>query len=296
MFSLSRQNTLAKLTFADTHRFNALVQDLFPGVACSDVSYDELGAAIDSAISDLKLHGIESQKRKIFQLYEALQQRMGVVIVGPSGCGKSTLLKVLKLALSRLGRSIVQHLMNPKAMPRQQLLGHMDLDTREWFDGILTAAARAVVKEPLDVHSWIICDGDIDPEWVESLNSVLDDNRLLTMPSGERIRFAPNVNFVFETNDLRFASPATVSRMGMIFLSDEDLDPLSIVKAWILRQPVELLSQLHSWLDELLPVALEKTFACSDFTVATTRGGFNLVSVVTLPRIADEGAISRGSC
>jgi dynein heavy chain 2, cytosolic len=268
-----RVNTLAKLTFADTHRFNALVQDLFPGVACSDVSYDELGAAIDSAISDLKLHGIESQKRKIFQLYEALQQRMGVVIVGPSGCGKSTLLKVLKLALSRLGRSIVQHLMNPKAMPRQQLLGHMDLDTREWFDGILTAAARAVVKEPLDVHSWIICDGDIDPEWVESLNSVLDDNRLLTMPSGERIRFAPNVNFIFETNDLRFASPATVSRMGMIFLSDEDLDPLSIVKAWILRQPVELQSQLHSWLDELLPVALEKTFACSDFTVATTRGG-----------------------
>jgi dynein heavy chain 2 len=69
-------------------------------------------------------------------------------------------------------------------MPRQQLLGHMDLDTREWFDGVLTAAARQVVKETLDTHSWIICDGDIDPEWIESLNSVLDDNRLLTMPNG----------------------------------------------------------------------------------------------------------------
>lgn len=34
---------------------------------------------------------------------------------------------------------------------RQRLLGHMDLDTREWFDGVLTAAARKVVKEPPEV-------------------------------------------------------------------------------------------------------------------------------------------------
>ena len=64
----------------------------------------------------------------------------------------------------------------------------MDLDTREWFDGVLTDAARQVVKEPMEVRSWIVCDGDVDPVWIESLNSVLDDNHLLTMPNGERIR------------------------------------------------------------------------------------------------------------
>ncbi len=69
-----------------------------------------------------------------------------------------------------------------------------------------------------EIQSWIVCDGDVDPEWVESLNSVLDDNRLLTMPSGERIQFGPNINFLFETHDLSCASPATISRMGMIFL------------------------------------------------------------------------------
>lgn len=69
-----------------------------------------------------------------------------------------------------------------------------------------------------EITSWIICDGDIDPEWVESLNSVLDDNRLLTLPSGWRIKFGPNVNFIFETHDLSLASPATISRMGMIFM------------------------------------------------------------------------------
>ena len=66
--------------------------------------------------------------------------------------------------------------------------------------------------------SWIICDGEIDPEWIESLNSVLDDNHLLTLPSGERIQLGSNVNFIFETHELGYASPATISRMGMLFL------------------------------------------------------------------------------
>lgn len=53
-----------------------------------------------------------------------------------------------------------------------QLLGHIDMDTREWSDGVLTMFARLVVKEPPEVSSWIVCDGDIDPEWIEALNSV----------------------------------------------------------------------------------------------------------------------------
>ena len=72
---------------------------------------------------------------------------------------------------------------------------------------------------------------------LKSLNSVLDDNRLLTMPNGERIQFGTNVNFVFETDDLRFASPATISRLTIIFLSEEDVDVKPLVTSWILKQP-----------------------------------------------------------
>ena len=107
---------------------------------------------------------------------------------------------------------------NPKAIPRTQLLGSIDLDTREWTNGVLTVAALQAVDESDEVNTWIVCDGDIDPEWVESLNSVLDDNRLLTLPSGWRIQFGPNVNFIFETHDLSFASPATVSRFACLLL------------------------------------------------------------------------------
>jgi dynein heavy chain 2 len=149
---------------------------------------------------------------------------MGVIIVGPSGCGKTTIWKILKSAYEKMNVNIVTHVMNPKSMPREQLLGHMNHDTREFNDGVLTLSSRNVVKESNDTICWIVCDGDVDPEWIESLNSVMDDNHLLTLPNGERIQFGDNVNFIFETNDMRFASPATVSRLGMIFLSEEDVN------------------------------------------------------------------------
>ena len=162
--------------------------------------------------------------------------------------------------------------MNPKSMPRERLLGHMDLDTREWSDGVLTDAARKVVREPSDVSCWIICDGDVDPEWIESLNSVLDDNHLLTLPNGERISFGNNVNFLFETHDLKFASPATVSRMGMIFLSDEDLDVARLVQRWLSHIDQEKRMAMSSWIDEMFYKALDFVQRC-EYVVDTTLVG-----------------------
>lgn len=96
--------------------------------------------------------------------------------------------------------------------------------------------------------SWIICDGDIDPKWIESLNSVLDDNHLLTLPTGERINFGNNVNFIFETDHLKFASPATVSRMGMIFLNNEDINIQSLLNKWLNSQPEKVKKCIDNWI------------------------------------------------
>lgn len=156
-----------------------------------------------------------------------------MVIVGPSGCGKTTIWQTLKKAHKKLGKTVTTHIMNPKSMPRSQLLGLMNNDTREFTEGVLTSSARQVVKDSAENINWIICDGDIDPEWIESLNSVLDDNHLLTLPTGERINFGGNVNFIFETSNLQFASPATVSRLGMIFLNNEDISIKSVVSKWL---------------------------------------------------------------
>lgn len=49
------------------------------------------------------------------------------------------------------------------------------------------------MRGELQKRQWVIFDGDVDPEWVENLNSVLDDNKLLTLPNGERLSLPPNV-------------------------------------------------------------------------------------------------------
>lgn len=288
----TRFNTMSKLTFSDSKRFDALLKDIFPNVKITEFEYDDLKKALAQVFAEHKLIFNNIQLKKTLEIYEQLRQRMGVVVVGPSGSGKSVLWRMLKEALIRTGKMIKTYVMNPKAIPRNKLLGSIDVDTREWTDGVLTAASRQVIKEPVDVQSWIVCDGDIDPEWVESLNSVLDDNRLLTMPSGDRIQFGPNVNFLFETDDLSCASPATVSRMGMIFLSNEDTDIKALIKSWLDNEPEETRSATESLINQYFYTAYELVINKNDFLVQTSLVGVILNGLSHLHGIQDKSAFA----
>lgn len=63
-------------------------------------------------------------------------------------------------------------------------------------------------------------DGDIDPEWIESLNTVMDDNKVLTLVSNDRIPLTGSMKLLFEIDNLRNATPATASRAGVLFLNE----------------------------------------------------------------------------
>ena len=64
------------------------------------------------------------------------------------------------------------------------------------------------------------------------MNSVMDDNRLLTLPNGERIRLQEHCKLLFEVADLRYASPATVSRCGMVYVDPKNLGYEPFLKTW----------------------------------------------------------------
>lgn len=74
-----------------------------------------------------------------------------------------------------------------------------------------------------DSPKWIVLDGDIDPMWIESLNTVMDDNKVLTLASNERIPLTPSMRLLFEISHLRTATPATVSRAGILFINPTDV-------------------------------------------------------------------------
>ena len=88
-------------------------------------------------------------------------------------------------------------------------------------------------------HEWIILDGDIDAEWIESMNTVMDDNKMLTLASNERISLTPPMRLIFEIGHMRNASPATVSRGGVIYLSDSDVGVMPFIQSWIDRRESE---------------------------------------------------------
>ncbi|XP_065356058.1 cytoplasmic dynein 2 heavy chain 1 [Calliphora vicina] len=242
-----RASTMSKLTLHDVARFDMLLLNVFPEIKINDKFKSTLQQSITEAFSLLGLCANEMQMIKCLQLYEQLQKRMGVVVMGPPGCGKSTIISVLRQALMQ--QQIRIHTISPKSMSRIQLLGRLDPDTRQWLDGVLTHTAAAVNAEPPHIHSWIVCDGSIDPEWIEALNSVLDDNKLLTLPSGWRIQFGNNVNFIFETDDVRNASPATISRMGIVNMNNEDY-PLKSILEYKLSK-FEFGDLLQSYIEEI---------------------------------------------
>ena len=113
-----------------------------------------------------------------------------------------------------------------------------------------------VITCHVSFRRWIIYDGDVDAVWVEDMNSVMDDNRTLTLPNGERIRLQPHAIMLFEVSDLQYASPATVSRCGMVFVDPKDLGHRPFVDAWLSERPPRFTELFDSYAEPALDFVL----------------------------------------
>jgi dynein heavy chain len=234
-----RDMNLPKFIFEDVPLFLGLINDLFPGMDCPRVRYPQLNDVVENDLEEngfLVMTAPTEQVDKVIQLYETMLTRHTTMVVGPTGGGKSVILNTLARSQTKMEFPTKLFVINPKAQPTSELYGLMDPDTRDWTDGLLSCIFREINKPlPPDRENeryYLVFDGDVDALWVEDMNSVMDDNKLLTLPNGERIRVQNHCKLLFEVFDLQYASPATVSRCGMVFVDSKNLGYDPFIWKW----------------------------------------------------------------
>ncbi|KAI8825885.1 dynein heavy chain and region D6 of dynein motor-domain-containing protein [Fimicolochytrium jonesii] len=264
-----RDMNLPKFVFDDVPLFLGLITDLFPGLDCPRVRYPNFNDAVEEVLAENNYVMVAEQVDKVVQLYETMLTRHTSMVVGPAGGGKSVVIDTLAKAQTKLGLATKLYTLNAKAVTVAELYGVLDPVTRDWTDGLLSNIFREVNK-PTDKkeRKYIVFDGDVDAVWVENMNSVMDDNRLLTLPNGERIRLQKHAALLFEVGDLQYASPATVSRCGMVYMDPKNLGYRPYFERWVNARPNTAESTLLTQLfNKYVP-------ACIEYVLEGTFGGF----------------------
>eukprot|EP00792_Barthelona_sp_PAP020_P009044 TRINITY_DN3265_c0_g7_i1.p1 TRINITY_DN3265_c0_g7~~TRINITY_DN3265_c0_g7_i1.p1 ORF type:complete len:3985 (+),score=1167.19 TRINITY_DN3265_c0_g7_i1:38-11956(+) len=273
-------SNLPKFLAADLPLFMGIVNDLFPGIVDEERDYGSLLSSVHREFTVQGKQILDVQVNKVLELYNTLQIRHGVMLVGPSGGGKSTVLTTLINSLTSLSEhdqkyhKVVPQYLNPKAITMGQLFGQVNQLTQDWVNGIVT---RLVVEGADDTSGdlrWTVFDGPVDALWIENMNTVLDDNKMLTLPNGQRIRLTDKMSMIFEVEDLAVASPATVSRCGMVYFDPVDLPWKPIITSWLTEQLseyprtvfVQLFDQFEKSIDSTIEYMKDLTLHinCSD--------------------------------
>ena len=145
--------------------------------------------ASDIYEEDLKEHGYQvtaHAMKKTIEVYEAKNTRHCVMLVGNTGSGKSVAMNTLARVKTKMAKKgltggnynkVTQYVLNPKAFSDPELYGFADVETREWTDGVLAVVMRNICSDEKPDEKWLVLDGPVDTLWIESMNTVMDDNK-----------------------------------------------------------------------------------------------------------------------
>ena len=274
MMRALRDSNVTKFVNADVGIFLGLVNDIFPKMQDATKQADPIMTkAVKAVLKENKVfikngyqEGLQLQPEDIFvgktvDLAELLGIRHCVFALGCAGSGKTCVWKTLQAAQTHLkqgdGPTLVNAL-NPKAVTSDDLYGFVHPVTKEPFDGIIAKIMRDfknATGAQLNVPKWVMLDGDIDAEWIESMNTVMDDNKVLTLVSNERIPLSRSMRLIFEISNLKNGSPATVSRAGVLFLNESDVGWGPYFQSWLdnlVAKNDHLDTKEQAWLEALV--------------------------------------------
>lgn len=270
----------------DAILFEGLLKDLFPDLKNASLKV-EGEDIIRENISSLGYQVIDGQVLKVQQMYEVMNIRHCTMICGPPMSGKSSIVNILRETFRKLrdNAAMKTFLINPKAQSVPRLYGKKNDISGDFEIGILSnifQIANAPLPHNKNEIRWIILDGDVDPLWIEKLNSVMDDSKQLTLENKDRILMQKYCSLLVESYNIHHASPATISRLGMIYVDTSLLHGDSVFYKWLKsKEPKEnkdpnAPKDLSGW-DENLRQNLNENYirlvpACLKFVLKGAKG------------------------
>ena len=232
-----------KMPAHDLPVYLRVIADLFPGWDVPAKVNESLKDLASRACTELGYQHEEVFVGKVMGFQELLEVRHSVMLLGNAGTGKTCVWKTLA-ATHNLDCPNKSHApcayetVNPKSVTGDELYGYMTM-SKEWKDGCLSIIMRGMCKcfpaqgfHEYQSYKWAVLDGDIDAVWIESMNTVMDDNKVLTLVSNERVPLSDAMRMVFEINSLKNATPATVSRAGILYINEGDIGWAPMIKTW----------------------------------------------------------------
>ena len=108
----------------------------------------------------------------------------------------------------------------------------------QYHDGLLPYHLKDISNTRYDdgtqrIIKWLVLDAPVDTLWIESLNILLDDTRILSLPSGFRINLKKEIKTVFEAESLTQATQATISRVDLVSFESEKFTWYPVARKWL---------------------------------------------------------------
>lgn len=233
-----KDTNIPKFLEVDIKLFEAIVQDLFPGKIHHKSPNEMFMEELLFSINQFKLQPLPEFIEKCCQYDAIMKIRFGNMLIGPPMSGKSSVLMCLRLTYLRMANRIESEdylpvdcmILNPKSITMGELYGQIDPKTGDFSNGLASKIFADFASREKKERKWIVFDGPVDSLWIENLNSVLDDSMTLCLANAKRIKLKFDMRVLFEAQDLAEASPATVSRIGIVYMGEETINHIDVIK------------------------------------------------------------------